>query len=741
MHQKSPTALSNETMALGDRHPPLMPLTHEGPIMAISIHSNIRPLQLEGLQSTTSQAINDVEGRPQPRVKYPMHRVRTATVNPHEAQSTLSVRSRVGQYTTPDPSFAPNEPDYVGAPVFGICSFIASNADQRPLSALDGCLKLKDPASLSSRIARHEEHYEQLQRRHHSILPRGPSILNYGMACAAHAAMRWDGCPMDPSTPHERQPETQSMHALAGISSGTNVLVQLSIGLLLITNLLSSYRVISLTFRDLGLYNMAPPWQSGPGPWNPDAASNRLRRIKKERKLRTPWDGPGLPGGADDGDPILAHCQDWLSALDILPCHFDGGAASSDFAALKPFDWPKLPIFPMLSIDGPPHRGNDGGQSAIELSEWWTPRLRDDGAQSAAAPISLVPVNLEESPPSRHLMSIIYDDIRGQQNCLGPSVSIRWTNSPNRRRPLSEDQLKMNLMHLSRLFGNFPANRVISRHADGLSDLSTRALLSVPTQWKEGRKEAAGTSQDVNATIAEVPREPSCGCQRGNHGVRQSLRGRTHSHRQWHPASPVEQSAHIFFLGRPSTWHIDSAPSKGGRRRPGRGAQSLRNSGTVDWVFARFLTGTERLGDDWSLCRLLSSYRFPRREAYESRRMQDGTTPSFLPSFLSSSLLKSHPSLLLGPPSRTQQKEQPTYGNDIRIQGGDGEAEEDEGQGRYRWPECNLPFPFHPPFTGMKEAAFPLVSSLLLLLLPSLPRFTSFFSSSPKRRWICTGNY
>ncbi|KAK1453891.1 hypothetical protein CMEL01_05550, partial [Colletotrichum melonis] len=217
---------------------------------------------------------------------------------------------------------------------------------------------------------------------------RGPSILNYGMACAAHAAMRWDGCPMDPSTPHERQPETQSMHALACFSSGINVVVQL--------------RVISLTFRDLGLYNMAPPWQSGPGPCPRQSfllafvrlakgtptlhptvcgASRRKENYGAWPKLPSPstlWDGPGLPGlsDADDvggfeagpmmgtpvplrrgmnGQKVLAHCQDWLSALDILPCHFDGGAASSDFAALKPFDWPKLPIFPMLSIDGPPH--------------------------------------------------------------------------------------------------------------------------------------------------------------------------------------------------------------------------------------------------------------------------------------------------------------------------------------------------------------------------------------------------
>ncbi|KAK1539553.1 uncharacterized protein CCOS01_00867 [Colletotrichum costaricense] len=127
--------------------------------------------------------------------------------------------------------------EYVGAPVFGIC-----------------CLKPKDPASLSSRIARHEEHYEQLQRRHHSILRAYfPSVvaglppsqravypqLWYGVRRPRGDEMGW--LSMDPSTPHERQPETQSMHALACFSSGTNVLVQLSIGLLLITNLLSSY--------------------------------------------------------------------------------------------------------------------------------------------------------------------------------------------------------------------------------------------------------------------------------------------------------------------------------------------------------------------------------------------------------------------------------------------------------------------------------------------------------------------
>ncbi|KAK7456059.1 hypothetical protein Landi51_02303 [Colletotrichum acutatum] len=112
-----------------------------------------------------------------------------------------------------DPGFAPNEP---GAALGSLSDgrarrsprrrdlfVIASNADQL-------CLKPEDPASLSSRIARHEEQYEQLQRHHHSI-PRayfpsvaaglrpspaqakGPSILKCGMACAAHAAMRWDG--------------------------------------------------------------------------------------------------------------------------------------------------------------------------------------------------------------------------------------------------------------------------------------------------------------------------------------------------------------------------------------------------------------------------------------------------------------------------------------------------------------------------------------------------------------------
>ncbi|KAK1539552.1 uncharacterized protein CCOS01_00866 [Colletotrichum costaricense] len=146
---------------------------------------------------------------------------------------------------------------------------------------------------------------------------------------------------------------------------------------------------------------MAPPWQSGPGPCPRQSfllafvrlakgtptlhptvcgASRRKENYGAWPKLPSPstlWDGPGLPGlsDADDvggfeagpmmgtpvplrrgmnGQKVLAHCQDWLSALDILPCHFDGGAASSDFAALKPFDWPKLPIFPMLSIDGPP---------------------------------------------------------------------------------------------------------------------------------------------------------------------------------------------------------------------------------------------------------------------------------------------------------------------------------------------------------------------------------------------------
>lgn len=127
-----------------------------------------------------------------------------------------------------------------------------------------GWLKPKDPANLSSCIARHEEQYEQLQRRHHSVLraylhsvaaglrpslgqARGPSILKCSMACAAHAAK--DGCPMDPSTPHERQPEIQSMHALACFPSGINVLVQLAIRLLLsITNfLLSSSPSVRLT--------------------------------------------------------------------------------------------------------------------------------------------------------------------------------------------------------------------------------------------------------------------------------------------------------------------------------------------------------------------------------------------------------------------------------------------------------------------------------------------------------------
>ncbi|KAK1688105.1 hypothetical protein BDP55DRAFT_77528 [Colletotrichum godetiae] len=224
---------------------------------------------------------------------------------------------------------------------------------------------------------------------------RGPSILKCGMA-GAHEALRWDGCPMDPSTPHERQPETQSVRALACSSSGINVLMQLG--------------VISLTFRDLGLHNMAPPWQSGPEPCPRQSFLLAFVRLAKGTpmlhptvcgasignenygawpKLASPsmlWDGPGLPGlsYADDvggfeagpmmGTPVplrrgmndqkvLTHCQDWLSALDILPCHCDGGAASSDFAALRPFDWPKLPIFPMLSIDGPPHvREATGGE-------------------------------------------------------------------------------------------------------------------------------------------------------------------------------------------------------------------------------------------------------------------------------------------------------------------------------------------------------------------------------------------
>lgn len=125
---------------------------------------------------------------------------------------------------------------------------------------------------------------------------------------------------------------------------------------------------------------------------------------------------------------------------------------------------------------------------------------------------------------------------------------------------------------------------------------------------------------------------------------------------------------------------------------------------------------------------------------------------SFLPSFpplspnpiplclcLLSSFSGRQADRLLGPPSRTQQKEQPTYGNDIRIQGGDGEAEEDEDQGRYRWPECNLPFPFHPPLhrvcgvgimeRRMKEAACSL--HLLTCSTKSLWRRHCCVSSSP----------
>ncbi|KAI3535116.1 hypothetical protein CSPX01_11634 [Colletotrichum filicis] len=214
--------------------------------------------------------------------------------------------------------------EYVGAPVFGIC-----------------CLKPKDPASLSSRIARHEEHYEQLQRRHHSILRAYfPSVvaglppsqravypqLWYGVRRPRGDEMGW--LSMDPSTPHERQPETQSMHALACFSSGTNSIRKAN-------SLRHCGRrlpgVISLTFRDLGLYNMAPPWQSGPGPCPRQSfllafvrlakgtptlhptvcgASRRKENYGAWPKLPSPstlWDGPGLPG-LSDADDISGVC-------------------------------------------------------------------------------------------------------------------------------------------------------------------------------------------------------------------------------------------------------------------------------------------------------------------------------------------------------------------------------------------------------------------------------------------------